>query len=122
MLAGGDGADRLEGGAGTDSLQAGGGDDALFADDGLRESVACGAGADTAELDAVDDAWADCETTQRSEAGRAAPTPSPTNTTSQPRAETTTTAPPANEPAAPVGASPAGGTFSSRCPAARPSR
>lgn len=53
-LTGGAGAETLDGGAGIDTFDAGAGDDILLAVDRERESVACGDGADRAEVDAKD--------------------------------------------------------------------
>jgi hypothetical protein len=61
ILTGSAGADRLVGGAGTDSFSAGDGDDAVVARDEVAETVACGAGSDSAVGDRAD-AFADCET------------------------------------------------------------
>jgi Ca2+-binding RTX toxin-like protein len=61
-LDGGPGNDQLTGGAGLDIIDSGAGNDALRARDGSTDQVRCGADGDTALLDAVDDAAADCET------------------------------------------------------------
>jgi Ca2+-binding RTX toxin-like protein len=61
-LDGGAGDDELTGGSGADLLRAGLGNDAVRSRDGASDLVRCGAGADTAALDAIDDA-AECETT-----------------------------------------------------------
>ena len=61
-LDGGPGDDALTGGAGLDVLDGGSGIDALHARDGATDQVRCGADADTATLDAIDDAATDCET------------------------------------------------------------
>lgn len=62
-LTGDDGPNRLDGGAGADTIIGAGaiddffggdGDDAIFARDGLRETIECGAGNETVELDDVD--------------------------------------------------------------------
>jgi hypothetical protein len=61
-LDGGPGSDQLTGGAGLDIIDGGAGNDALHARDGATDQVRCGADGDTALLDAIDDAAADCET------------------------------------------------------------
>lgn len=78
FLEGGFDDDRLVGGPGTDSLVGdetagntiGTGNDTILADDGIRENVSCGPGADVAELDALDAVPVDtqnlCETIRRS--------------------------------------------------------
>ncbi len=60
-LDGRDGNDVLEGGSGTDSLDAGNGDDTLRSRDATPDTVNCGAGADSIDVDAVDTVAADCE-------------------------------------------------------------
>lgn len=81
-LYGGDGNDRVEGGAGTDNLfgdysscsafGCSGGNDQILARDGEADAVNCGAGADTAQADAVDtiaqDGFQSCETVDRAAA------------------------------------------------------
>lgn len=64
QLLGGDGADQLTGGPGRDVFDGGPGDDVLRAADGVAETVVCGDGADTAELDQLDTAEG-CETVGR---------------------------------------------------------
>ncbi len=72
-LYGGPGRDRLTGGAGADALRGGGGGDTIRARDGRRDRIACGAGRDTATLDARDAIAGattarpdgDCETVRR---------------------------------------------------------
>ena len=54
VLAGGAGADVLIGGAGADAFFGGAGDDTILARDGVRESIDCGPGRDTATVDRVD--------------------------------------------------------------------
>jgi Ca2+-binding RTX toxin-like protein len=58
-LAGGPGADTLLGGDGDDKLEGKGGPDTLL---GERDSVSCGAGADSVRADAIDVVAPDCET------------------------------------------------------------
>ena len=67
---GGAGGDRIEGGAvndnitggpGVDTLVANGGDDFIVADDGVSDIIGCGAGVDTARVDASD-VSSSCET------------------------------------------------------------
>lgn len=84
---GGDGDDRVEGGAGTDSLfgdyaqcsayGCSAGNDLLLARDGEADALNCGAGADSAQVDAGDtlaqDGFQSCETVDRA----AAPGPPP---------------------------------------------
>ena len=60
-LDGRDGNDVLEGGAGTDSLEAGNGDDTLRSRDTVIDTVNCGAGTDSIDVDAADTVGADCE-------------------------------------------------------------
>jgi hypothetical protein len=62
-LDGGDGNDDLLGGSGADLLHGGDGTDRVWARDGAADIVRCGGGADTAVLDAIDDAGSECETT-----------------------------------------------------------
>lgn len=54
LLVGADGPDTLSGGPGGDSLDARRGDDRLFARDGEGDTVGCGDGVDTIEVDAID--------------------------------------------------------------------
>jgi hypothetical protein len=65
-LNGGDGDDQLIGGAGVDSLAGGPGADSVSAADGVAETVDCGAGADSADVDrgagGVTDVVVNCET------------------------------------------------------------
>lgn len=96
VLAGGGGNDALDGGAGDDALEGGSeddrltggpgkdsfsgdfsgsfnqtivGNDAIFARDGVAESVSCGPGADTAQVDTIDTVAGDpqngCETVDK---------------------------------------------------------
>lgn len=60
-LAGGGDGDELLGGPGADRLDGGAGDDRLLARDGIADRVACGPGADTAEVDTFDVVAPDCE-------------------------------------------------------------
>jgi hypothetical protein len=60
-LWGGAGDDSLDGGPGSDSLDGGDGADALHSRDGVADRVACGAGIDSTERDAIDVLAADCE-------------------------------------------------------------
>jgi Ca2+-binding RTX toxin-like protein len=92
-LYGGDGDDKVDGGPGTDSLYGdysscsafgcAGGNDQIFARDGEADAVNCGAGADTAQVDASDTVGQDgfqlCETVDRP-APAPGPTPGPTPT------------------------------------------
>jgi hypothetical protein len=61
QLYGGAGNDTLAAGAGADLLDGGDGDDTLQALDGEADEVRCGAGDDTAEVDAIDTVAPDCE-------------------------------------------------------------
>jgi hypothetical protein len=61
ILEGQDGNDVLEGGAGADRLEGGNGDDALRSRDAVADTVNCGAGADSIDVDDVDTVAADCE-------------------------------------------------------------
>jgi Ca2+-binding RTX toxin-like protein len=61
ILEGQDGNDALEGGAGADRLEGGNGDDALRSRDAVADTVNCGAGMDSMDVDAVDTVAADCE-------------------------------------------------------------
>jgi Ca2+-binding RTX toxin-like protein len=86
-LYGGEGDDRVEGGPGTDSLfgdyaqcsayGCSSGNDQLLARDGEADALNCGAGADSAQVDAIDtlaqDGFQLCETVDRA----AAPAPTP---------------------------------------------
>lgn len=86
-LYGGEGDDRVEGGPGTDSLfgdyaqcsayGCSSGNDQLLARDGEADALNCGAGADSAQIDAIDtlgqDGFQLCETVDRA----AAPVPPP---------------------------------------------
>ncbi|HWH94691.1 MAG TPA: hypothetical protein VNT03_12590 [Baekduia sp.] len=54
QLSAGPGTDTLSPGAGHDSIDAGGGDDTINSVDGVRETVACGAGRDTVRADRRD--------------------------------------------------------------------
>jgi Ca2+-binding RTX toxin-like protein len=63
ILAGGAGADTLAGGPGPNALSAGPGDDTVLARDAGTDQVDCGAGTDTAVLDAADTAQG-CELEQ----------------------------------------------------------
>ena len=72
-LFGGPGRDRLTGGAGADTLRGGSGADTIRARDGRRDRISCGAGRDTASVDARDviagatasDPDGGCETVRR---------------------------------------------------------
>jgi Ca2+-binding RTX toxin-like protein len=93
-LYGGEGDDRVDGGPGTDSLfgdysscsayGCSSGNDTLLARDGEPDALNCGAGADSAQIDAVDtlaqDGFQACETVDRAAAPAPAPivTPAPT--------------------------------------------
>jgi hypothetical protein len=63
---GGDGNDQLIGGAGVDSLAGGPGADTISAADGVAETIDCGSGADTTDVDrgagGVSDVVVNCET------------------------------------------------------------
>jgi hypothetical protein len=73
---GGDGNDRLIGGAGADSLTGGPGADVISAVDGVAETIDCGSGADTADVDrgagGVTDVVVNCETLTGPTAGEPA--------------------------------------------------
>jgi Ca2+-binding RTX toxin-like protein len=60
---GGDGNDDLRGGTGVDIVRGGAGTDIVWLRDGQSDVVRCGAGADTATLDAIDDPGTECEST-----------------------------------------------------------
>ena len=60
-LIGWGGNDRLFGGPGTDRLLGRSGDDEIHADDGIRDSVVCGDGVDSAAVDPSDAVTASCE-------------------------------------------------------------
>jgi Ca2+-binding RTX toxin-like protein len=63
VLGGLGGNDILAGDAGADAFSAGDGNDTNFARDGVAESITCGAGTDTATVDATDtNAGGQCET------------------------------------------------------------
>jgi Ca2+-binding RTX toxin-like protein len=72
-LDGGPGDDDLTGGTGLDWLRGGAGVDRIAARDGSADMVRCGSEADTAVLDAIDDAAADCESTSVPPAGQTGP-------------------------------------------------
>ena len=75
-LAGGPGADTLTGAGGSDFLDGGIGADTIAARDGATDSVLCGEGADSGEVDASDVLSIDCESAvQRPAAAAADPTP-----------------------------------------------
>jgi hypothetical protein len=61
ILEGRDGNDVLEGGAGIDKLDGGNGDDTLRSRDSVVDTVNCGAGMDSIDVDAGDTVAADCE-------------------------------------------------------------
>lgn len=60
-VSGGRGADVVRGGIGADELRAGSGVDLVDAVDGERDQITCGAGDDTARVDAADRVRAGCE-------------------------------------------------------------
>jgi uncharacterized protein YraI len=60
-IEGADGPDSLFGGTGTDTLLGQGGADLIFGNDGFFDTVGCGPGTDTAELDSRDGFDASCE-------------------------------------------------------------
>lgn len=60
-LSGGDGNDALTGGGGSDSLDGGLGDDTFSAQDGVVDTLTCGAGNDVGSADLTDVVGADCE-------------------------------------------------------------
>ena len=60
LIDGADGADELFGGPGGDSIRGLDGADQLFAKDGERDTVGCGLGIDTFEVDSIDN-LGDCE-------------------------------------------------------------
>ena len=72
-LSGAAGADFLWGGRGADRLDAGPGADRVQAQDGARDRVTCGTGADIATADLTDTVAADCETVTRLVARDSAP-------------------------------------------------
>jgi Ca2+-binding RTX toxin-like protein len=72
-LDGGPGDDDLTGGSGLDWLRGGAGVDKIAARDGSGDMVKCGSEADTAVLDAIDDAGTECETTSVPPAGQTGP-------------------------------------------------
>jgi hypothetical protein len=72
-LDGGAGNDDLTGGSGLDVLRGGAGADQIRARDGSTDVVKCGSEADTAVLDATDDAASDCESTSVPPAGQTGP-------------------------------------------------
>jgi hypothetical protein len=106
-LSGGAGPDSLTGGAGADRLAGGAGRDLIRARNGGRDRVDCGAGRDTAILDARDVAVR-CEVVRRPRAAKPAGTSPPVTSPSAPAA---TTGGPATadsgNPAAPAPAPPA---------------
>ena len=65
VLTGGSGDDTLTGGPGVDVFDAGAGNDAVVARDSAAEKVSCGADADTASVDTLDEVAADCESVTR---------------------------------------------------------
>jgi hypothetical protein len=67
LLRGGIGNDDIDGAGGTDTLSGGDGDDIIRARDGQPDQVYCGAGSDTAVIDAADSA-SECETVDRAAA------------------------------------------------------
>jgi Ca2+-binding RTX toxin-like protein len=58
---GGDGADQISGGSGVDALFGDAGADRILARDGEKDTVDCGPGADSAQVDAID-IVSNCET------------------------------------------------------------
>ena len=68
-LAGRDGNDVLDGGDGVDKLDAGNGDDTLRSRDAAADSVGCGAGQDSIDVDHADVVAADCERPAAPDAG-----------------------------------------------------
>jgi Ca2+-binding RTX toxin-like protein len=60
-LSGGGGRDSISGDRGEDALYGGSGGGQLYADDGLRDSISCGGGADTVFVDAIDRVAPGCE-------------------------------------------------------------
>jgi hypothetical protein len=63
-LTGGPGKDTLDGGPGNDRLTGGAGNDVISAQDGVRDTIACGAGRDTVGADRID-AVSGCERIHR---------------------------------------------------------
>jgi hypothetical protein len=59
------GKDLLDGGRGSDTISGGAGNDRVLARDGARDKVFCGFGKDVVVADALDRAYADCETVLR---------------------------------------------------------
>ena len=68
LIGGSAGAD-MTGGKGPSDYTGGPADDVVRSRNGVSESVACGAGADTVDADATDTVAADCETVARGTAG-----------------------------------------------------
>ena len=64
-VAGAGGSDSLNGGTGQDELDGGNGDDVINARDGEKDTVTCGAGADTLIGDTLDVVESDCEKVDR---------------------------------------------------------
>ncbi|HJP66307.1 MAG TPA: hypothetical protein VKA30_08395 [Actinomycetota bacterium] len=60
-LTGGDGNDRISGGPGQDQVDGGAGSDRIGTDDGVPDTVRCGAGFDSVRHDATDSVASDCE-------------------------------------------------------------
>jgi hypothetical protein len=75
-MSGADGDDQLVGGSGADSFAGGPGADSISAVDGVAETIDCGSGADTADVDrgagGVSDVVVNCETLTGPAAGSAA--------------------------------------------------
>ena len=67
VLEGGAGNDQLVGGDGRDRLEGGSGDDTAQVRDGLRDTVSCGPGTDTADADTLDEVASDCERVTRTQ-------------------------------------------------------
>jgi Ca2+-binding RTX toxin-like protein len=76
-IRGGAGDDALDGLGGADAIDGGDGADTIQARDAAVDDIACGAGTDTAVVDAADVVAADCETVDRPAAPAASPTPAP---------------------------------------------
>jgi Ca2+-binding RTX toxin-like protein len=70
---GGAGDDEITGGTGLDMLRGGAGVDKINARDGSADMVKCGSEADTAVLDAIDDAGSECETQSVPPVGQTGP-------------------------------------------------
>jgi Ca2+-binding RTX toxin-like protein len=86
----GEGNDVVQGGLGSDAIDTAGGDDEVRVRDGAADQVACGVGADRAQIDGGDRV-ADCESVEGVAAAEGAPEPgsSPATPEAQPPAPDT---------------------------------